>query len=175
MEHQIFSRLTTYRAHAFEIEKLRVHLPDGRQRDYDLVRHNDSVTIIPFDGRGNVWFVSQYRLGCECQMLELPAGVLADGEAAEQCAAREIREEIGMAAGKLTRLGSVYLAPGYSTENNHIFLAEELSEAPLRMDDDEFLKVLSLPVKKAYEMAFGGQIQDAKTLAALMLAHARLG
>ena len=108
-------------------------------------------------------------------MLELPAGVLADGEAAEQCAAREIREEIGMAAGKLTRLGSVYLAPGYSTENNYIFLAEELSEAPLRMDDDEFLKVLSLPVKKAYEMAFGGQIQDAKTLAALMLAHARLG
>jgi len=174
MPHQILSRKTVYQAHAFNIEKLHVHLPDGRERDYDLVSHNDSVTIIPIDADGNIWFVSQYRMGCECEMLELPAGVMGDEEEPESCAAREVREEIGLAAGKLSHLGSVYLAAGYSSENNHIFLAEDLSESPLDMDDDEFLQVEKITSEKAYEMAESGQIQDSKTLAALLLARKRI-
>jgi ADP-ribose pyrophosphatase len=169
MAHQILSHKTVYRAHAFEIEKLHVRLPDGRERDYDLVSHNDSVTIIPMDADGNLWFVIQYRMGCECELLELPAGVLNDGEEPESCAAREVREETGFAASKLTHLGSVYLAPGYSSEKNHIFLAENLTESPLDMDDDEFLKAQKIPAQKAYEMAETGQIQDSKTLAAMLL------
>ncbi|MBM3137953.1 MAG: NUDIX hydrolase [Chloroflexi bacterium] len=171
MPHQILSRETVYQAHAFDIERLHVCLPDGRERDYDLVRHNDSVTIVPLDADGNIWFVSQYRMGCECEMLELPAGVMHDSEEPGSCAAREVREEIGMAADKLTYLGSAYLAPGYSSENNHIFLAEDLSESPLDMDDDEFLQGLKIHAKKAYEMAETGQILDSKTLAALLLAR----
>jgi len=174
MAHQILSRKTVYKAHAFNIEKLHVHLPDGRERDYDLVSHNDSVTIIPIDADGNIWFVSQYRMGCECEMLELPAGVMGDEEEPESCAAREVREEIGLAAGKLSHLGSVYLAAGYSSENNHFFLAEDLSESPLDMDDDEFLQVEKITSEKAYEMAESGQIQDSKTLAALLLARKRI-
>lgn len=171
MAHHILSRETVYNAHAFNIEKLRVRLPDDREREYDLVSHNDSVTIIPFNEDGNIWFVSQYRMGCECEMLELPAGVMDDGEEPSLCAAREVREETGMASGKLTHLGSVYLAPGYSSENNHIFLAENLTESPLDMDDDEFLQAQKIPAEKAYEMAESGQIQDSKTLAALLLAR----
>lgn len=171
MAHQILSHKTVYKAHAFEIEKLHVRLPDGRERDYDLVSHNDSVTIIPFNEDGNIWFVTQYRLGCECELLELPAGVIHDGEDPESCAAREVREETGLAAGKLTHIGSVYLAPGYSSEKNHIFLAEDLSESPLDMDDDEFLQAEKIPAEKAYEMAENGRIQDSKTLAALLLAR----
>lgn len=174
MAHQILSRETVYKAHAFNIEKLHVQLPDGRERDYDLVSHNDSVTIIPIDGEGNIWFVSQFRMGCECEMLELPAGVMHDGEEPELCAAREVREETGFAAGKLSHLGSVYLAPGYSSENNHIFLAENLSESPLDMDDDEFLQSQKIPAKKVYEMAETGQIWDSKTLAALLFARMRI-
>jgi ADP-ribose pyrophosphatase len=171
MPHQILSREIVYQAFAFNIEKLHVQLPDNRKRDYDLVSHNDSVTIIPMDADGNIWFVSQYRMGCECEMLELPAGVMNDSEEPESCAAREVREEIGMAAGKLTYLGSVYLAPGYSSENNHIFLSEDLSESPLDMDDDEFLQAQMIQAVKAYEMAESGQIHDSKTLAALLLAR----
>lgn len=174
MAHQILSRKTVYKAYAFNIEKLHVHLPDGRERDYDLVSHNDSVTIIPFDDKGNILFVSQYRMGCECEMLELPAGVMGDGEEPESCAAREVREETGFAAGKLSHIGSVYLAPGYSSENNHIFLAEDLTESPLVMDDDEFLQTHKIPVNQAYEMAETGQIPDSKTLAALLLARKRI-
>jgi len=174
MTHHILSREVVYKAHAFNIEKLHVRLPDSCERDYDLVSHNDSVTIVPIDEDGSIWFVSQYRMGCECDMLELPAGVMHESEEPGSCAAREVREEIGMAAGKLTYLGSAYLAPGYSSENNHIFLAEDLSQAPLAMDDDEFLKVQKITAVKAYEMAESGQIRDSKTLAALLLARKQI-
>jgi ADP-ribose pyrophosphatase len=170
MTHQILSRDTVYKTHAFEIEKLHVRLPDGRMRDYDLVSHNDSVTILPLDDVGNIWFVSQFRMGSEREMLELPAGVMHDNEQPELCAAREVREETGMAAGRLTYLGAAYLAPGYSSEKNHIFLAENLSESPLEMDDDEFLHVRKMQILTAYEMAEYGEIQDSKSLAALLLA-----
>lgn len=171
MTHQILSRDTVYQTHAFEIEKLHVRLPDGRMRDYDLVSHNDSVTILPVDNEGNIWFVTQFRMGSEREMLELPAGVMHDNEQPELCAAREVREETGMAAGRIMYLGSAYLAPGYSSENNHIFLAEDLSESPLEMDDDEFLHIKKIPIPAAYEMAERGEIQDSKSLAALLLAR----
>lgn len=174
MEHQILSRKTVFQGHAFDVELVHLRLPDGRERDYDLVSHNDSVTIVPFDRDGSLWFVSQFRTGCECPMLELPAGVIDDGETPEDCAAREVREEIGMAAGKLTRLGSVYLAAGYSSEENHIFLAEDLLDSPLAMDEDEFLNVSCLPLSQVWEMAENGEFKDSKTLAALMLAKPRL-
>jgi ADP-ribose pyrophosphatase len=104
MTHAILSRKTVFNGHAFDVEKLQVQLPDGRERAYDLVSHKDSVTLLPLDSDGCVWFVSQFRMGCECHMLELPAGVMDDNETPEACAAREIREEIGMAAGSLRRV-----------------------------------------------------------------------
>ena len=171
MAHQILNRKTVFSTHAFKIEKLHVRLPNKSERDYDLVSHNDSVTIVPLDNEGNIWFVSQYRMGCECEMLELPAGVMNDGEDPETCAAREIREETGFAAGKLTYLGSAYLAPGYASENNHIFLAENLTSSPLDMDEDEFISAKKFSVKEAYEMAENGEIRDSKSLAALLLAR----
>ena len=107
-------------------------------------------------------------------LLELPAGTLDDDEAPEVCAAREIREETGMAAGKLVELGAFYLAPGYSTEYMHVFLATDLSEDPLEADDDEFLSVESVPLAEAIRMAERGEMPDAKSLAALLMARSHL-
>jgi ADP-ribose pyrophosphatase len=170
MDHAILSRRTVFNGHAFNVEQLQVRLPDGREREYDLVDHKDSVTLLPLDGDGQVWFVSQFRMGCERQMLELPAGVMDAGETPEVCAARELREETGMAAATLRKLGSVYLAAGYSKEINHIFLATGLSAAPLAMDEDEFLQVLRIPLAEVRRMAAAGELDDSKTLAALLLA-----
>jgi ADP-ribose pyrophosphatase len=104
-------------------------------------------------------------------LLELPAGTRHDQEPFEECAAREIREETGMEAGRLEKLGEFYLVPGYSTEYMAVFLATQLSENPLQADEDEFLQVEKISWKKAMEMAADGKIQDAKSLAALFLAR----
>ena len=170
----ILSRKTVFNGHAFYVENLQVRLPDGRERVYDLVNHNDSVTILPLDSDGSVWFVSQYRMGCECHMLELPAGVMDEGETPEAAAARELGEEVGMSAAKLQLLGSVYLAAGYSNEINHIYLATGLASAPLEMDDDEFLDKKRFAIKEIREMIEKGELIDSKTLAALLLARAYL-
>lgn len=174
MTHQILSKKTVYEGIAFNVESLQVRLPDERVRDYGLVRHCDSVTIIPIDDEGMVWFVTQFRMGSETILLELPAGVMDEGETPLDCALREVREETGMAAGKMEQLGSVYLAPGYSSELNHIFLATGLYHSPLDMDEDEFLQIEKIPLKEIQSLALNGKLQDSKSLAALYLAAGRL-
>jgi len=167
MNHKILARKRIFTGRAFDVEELEVALPDGRQRNYDLVDHVDSVTIIPIAKNGEILFVEQFRVGSDEKLLELPAGVMDDGENPEVCAAREVREETGMAAGKLTLLGAVYLAPGYSNELNHIFLAENLTEDPLDQDDDEFLSLKSVAFQETEKLTAEGKLKDSKTIAAL--------
>lgn len=155
---------------AFAIRRDHLKTPDGRETKFDIIEHGGSVVIIPVDENGNVLLVRQYRHATGGDLLELPAGTLDGDEDPKVCAAREIREETGMAAGKLTRLGDFYLAPGYSTEFMVVFLATELSHNPLEADADEFLSVESVPIAEAIQMAERGDMPDAKSLAALFLA-----
>lgn len=155
---------------AFTIRRDTMKTPDGRETKFDIVEHGGSVILIPLDSEGNILFVRQYRHAAGIEMLELPAGTRDGTEPFEACAAREIREETGMQAGKLAQIGSFYLAPGYSTEYMGVFLAEDLSENPLEADDDEFLSVEKIPVREAIQMAERGEIPDAKSLAAMLLA-----
>lgn len=171
MNFEILKRQTMYQGRAFAVQQVDLHLPDGRTTTYDLVHHNDSITLVPLDEKGNIWFVRQYRLGAAGLLLELPAGVLENGEPPENGARREIREEIGMAAGQMTLLGDFYLAPGYADEHMFIFLASQLSHDPLDADDDEFLELEAIPASKALQMARSGEFRDAKTIAALLLAE----
>lgn len=159
---------------AFAIRRDHLKTPDGRETTFDIIEHGGSVVLIPVDEQGNVLLVRQYRHATGQELLELPAGTLDDDEAPEVCAAREIREETGMAADELTKLGEFYLVPGYSTEFMVVFLATGLSYDPLEADADEFLSVESVPVAEAIKMAKRGEIPDAKSLAALFLAKPHL-
>ena len=160
-----------YQGKAFSVQRKQIHFPDDRLRYFDCVEHPGAVTLVPVDAAGRIVFVSQYRVGVEGNLLELPAGTLEKGEAPDFCAAREIREEIGMAAGNLQKIGAFYMAPGYSTEFLHIYLATNLYAAPLDGDEDEFIKIEALPVEQVYRMVKQGEIQDGKTLASLLLAQ----
>ncbi len=163
-----------YQGKTFKLRRDTVKMPNGRETKLDIVEHGGSVVMVPVDGDGNIIFVQQYRHPTKLDLLELPAGTRDGSEPPQTCAAREMREETGMAAGHLEELGAFYLAPGYSTEFMYVFLATDLTPNPLPPDSDEFLRVERLPVRRAMEWAEQGKIQDAKSLAALLLARSSL-
>jgi len=160
-----------FQGRAFKIRRDTLRTPDGHETKFDIVEHGGSVIIIPVDADGNILFVRQYRHAAGMDLLELPAGTRAGDEPHDVCAAREMREETGMEAGTLQRIGDFYLAPGYSTEFMAVFLATDLKPNPLEADADEFLEVQKIPIKEAFQMAERGEMPDAKSLAALLLAR----
>ena len=160
-----------YTGHVFDVSKVHIQLPDGREKDYDLVRHGDSVTILPIDDQGYIYFIRQHRIGADQALLELPAGVLDIDEEPTMCARREMREEIGFDAKNVQLLGGFYLAPGYADEYMTVFLATDLIESPLHPDADEFLEIETISASEVYRRALKGDFRDGKTLAALLLAQ----
>jgi ADP-ribose pyrophosphatase len=152
---------------AFSLEEIQISLPTGKLKVYDRINHRDSVTILPMDEKENIWFVRQYRVGSSSELLELPASMMEAGENPLACAQREIREEIGMAARTWKQLGSYFLAPGYCTENNYAFLAQDLYISPLSMDEDEFLAIERIPINEVLAMVKNCDLHDGKSLAAL--------
>ena len=170
MPFELIRSETLLQGRAFKIRRDYLKTPNGRETRLEIIEHGGSVVLIPIDDDGNLLFVRQYRHAVGKDLLELPAGTRDNDEAFEECAAREIREETGMQAGKLQKVGEFYLAPGYSSEFMVVFLATGLKDNPLDADDDEFLEVEKIPLKQAIQMAERGDIPDAKSLAALLLA-----
>jgi ADP-ribose pyrophosphatase len=170
MPFELIKSETILQGRAFKIRRDYLKTPNGRETRLEIIEHGGSVVLIPIDNDGNLLFVRQYRHAVGKDLLELPAGTRDNDEPFEECAAREIREETGMQAGKLQKVGEFYLAPGYSSEFMVVFLATGLKDNPLDADDDEFLQVEKFPLKHAIQMAERGDIPDAKSLAALLLA-----
>lgn len=170
MKFQLLHSETTYQGRAFDVRRDDLLTPDGKTVKYDIIEHVGSVILVPVDAAGQMYFVRQYRHAAQIDLLELPAGTLEPGEAPSLAAGREIREETGLASADLREIGSFYLAPGYSTELMHVFLARDLTHSPLAPDADEYLSVEKMPVSAALQLAESGQLLDAKTLAALLLA-----
>lgn len=171
MPFELLKSETLLKGRAFAIRRDWMKTPDGRETKFDIIEHGGSVVIVPLDSDGNLLFVRQYRHAAGQDLLELPAGTLEEGEDPALCAAREIREETGFAAEKLEKIGEFYLAPGYSTEFMFVYLAQDLTYDPLEADADEFLSVEKIPLAEAIQMAERGEMPDAKSLAALLLAR----
>jgi 8-oxo-dGTP pyrophosphatase MutT (NUDIX family) len=154
----------------FRVRRDTLKTPDGRETKLEIIEHGGSVVLVPVDSEGNILFVRQYRHATGKDILELPAGTRDREEPYEDCAAREIREETGMEAGKLQKVGEFYLAPGYSSEFMAVFLATDLKHNPLDADDDEFLQVEKVPVQDVAALFERGEVPDSKSLAAWLLA-----
>ncbi len=140
---------------------------DGKVVDKEVVEHRDSVGIVAVSG-SDVILVTQYRRAAGGVLLEIPAGKIEEGETPRHAAIREMAEEIGC-SGKLTPLLKWYLAPGYSTELMHVFVASNLRKikrGPL--DDDENIKIKKIKLNAAVKKCLNGEIRDSKTVAALL-------
>ncbi|HDU1465103.1 TPA: NUDIX hydrolase, partial [Staphylococcus pseudintermedius] len=165
-EEKTISKESIYKGKIIEVEKHKVSLPNNETAYREVVKHNGAVAICALTPDQQVILVKQYRKALEQELLEIPAGKLEPGEDRESAAMRELEEETGYKAKKLTLIGEVYGTPGFSNEKISVYFADNLVEGKVNLDEDEFVeKVLySLDdVKKAVEAR---TIEDAKTFIA---------
>jgi len=153
-----------------------VRFPDGTTGELEMVRHSGAAAVLPVlsDPKGAdpvILLIRQYRYAAGGNLLEVPAGRPAEpGEAWETCARRELEEETGLIADQLDYLTSILTTPGFTDERIHLFLATRLREGRQRLDADEFLEPVTLPLSEALEAIRDGAIQDAKTICTLLYA-----
>lgn len=171
MSYEVIQSKPIYQGRVFSVRQDQVRLPNGHVTQLDIVDHPGAVVLLPVDQDGRIWFIRQFRYSAGEVLLELPAGTMEAGETPENCALREIREETGMKAGQIRKIGEFFMAPGYSTEYLYLYLAQDLAPDPLQGDEDEVIQVEPVLISQAFDMAERGQVRDAKTLAALALAR----
>ena len=143
--------------------------------DLKVIRHPGAAAIVAMPDPETILLLHQYRHAVGGYIWEVPAGTMDGGETPEQCARRELAEETGFSARDVEKLAEIIPVPGYSDERVHLFLATGLEAARQRLDRDELIRVETVPMKGALDMIEEGRIQDAKTIASLMLAARRLG
>jgi ADP-ribose pyrophosphatase len=141
----------------------------------DVVHHPGSAVILPVFDDGTIALVRQYRHPAVRYLLELPAGTLNDKERPEAGAARELEEELGLVAGKMEKLSEFFISPGFCEEKMWLYLATDLTETQQRLEEDEMIEVVRLPIDRALQMITDGEIEDAKTIIGLMLAAPQIG
>src|SRR6266567_1191005 len=141
----------------------------------EVVHHPGSAVILPLFADGTIALVRQYRHPAVKYLLELPAGTLEDQERPEEGAARELEEELGLVAGRMEKLCEFFVSPGFCEEKMWLYLATELTETSQRLEDDELIEVVRLPISRALQMITEGEIEDAKTIIGLMLAAPQIG
>ena len=147
----------------------RVRLPSGGESEREYCRHIGAVCVIPLLSDGRVLMERQFRYAHGRVFFEIPAGKLdSPDEDPLSAALRELREETGAVAGKMTYLGRLDTTPALIDEKIHMYLAEELTLGERELDEDEFLSVEPTPLSALYEMVMSGEIADAKTQIAIL-------
>jgi len=151
-----------------DIRKDEVELPSGKTSTREWINHPGAACCIPILPDGKIALISQYRYPVQSEMIELPAGKLNKGEKPEACALRELEEEIGHRANKLTYLTHIHPAIGFANEVMWLYLAEELEKTDSKLDDDEFLKLVPTSLYDAIDMVWSREITDVKTIIGLL-------
>jgi ADP-ribose pyrophosphatase len=141
----------------------------------EIVVHKGSAVIIPVFKDGTVALVRQYRHAAGKYLLEICAGTLNAGEDPEVGAIRELEEEIGVKAANVEKLTEFYVSPGFLTEKMFVYLATELTETKQNLEEDELLTIERHSFPALFEMIRNGEIEDAKSIAGVILAGSRLG
>ena len=153
------------------IDHLTNELPNGHLAKREVARHIGASAVVPVDAQGNVWLVKQFRACIDRVLMEIPAGKLDKKDEDRLLAAkRELKEETGLTARSWTWLTDIFTTPGFSDERISLYLARDLDEGESHPDDDEFLNVAKLPLPEVVSAIQRGEITDAKTICAVMMA-----
>ncbi len=156
----------------FNVNRLRVELPDGRQALRDVVRHPGAVAVVALTDDGRICLVRQYRTSLARVTVEIPAGKLDPGEDPLACARRELKEETGMEASQMAFLTTIATSDGFTDELIHIYMATGLTFAASDPDADEFINVDLVPLNELIDAVLDGRIEDCKTVTGALICDA---
>jgi len=174
-------RISGRMVHEGRIVKLSVdtvRFPDGSTGELEMIRHPGAAAILPVVGSASeadpeVLLLRQYRYAAAGYLYEVPAGLpLGPDESWEDCARRELEEETGHRASRLTPLTRILTTPGFTDEVIHLYVAEGLTEGTTNLDEDEFMEVLRLRFSQVLDMVRTGEITDCKSVATVLYAAA---
>ncbi|MBH51097.1 MAG: ADP-ribose pyrophosphatase [Candidatus Marinimicrobia bacterium] len=148
-----------------------VKLPNGETSTREWVDHPGAVCVVPILPSGEICLIRQYRYGPKEEFIEIPAGKLDKEEKPLDCARRELSEEIGYVAKKLTFMTKIYPAIGFSNEIMWMYLGENLIKTERNLDQDEFLELAPVTIQQAFDWVKSGKIADVKTIIGILWVH----
>ncbi len=171
LKESMISTKQVYNGSFLDVRKDIVNLPDGNTSTREWINHPGAACIIPIMPDGKLALIKQYRYPVQSIMIELPAGKLDEGENPEVCAIRELEEEIGYLAEKLTFVTKIHPAIGFANEEMWIFLAEKLTKSQKSTDHDEFVELIPTSIEDAVKLVWNGNISDVKTIIGILWAE----
>jgi ADP-ribose pyrophosphatase len=166
-------RRVIYRGRKIDLALQAVVLGDGSRGMREVVLHRGAVALVPMVDAHHVCLVENQRYAVGKVLLEVPAGTIDPGETPEQTAVRELGEETGYRAGRVTKLREWFVSPGVLSERMFLFLCEDLQPGETRHQADERLRPVIVPWDEALRMVHDGRIEDAKTMLALTICDQR--
>lgn len=169
VEEKTISSERIYEGKILNLRKDKVHVRDNKTSYREIVEHNGGVALAAITQEGKMVMVRQYRKAAEKAVLEVPAGKIEIGEDHRLTAERELKEETGYSAEKIEFITSFYSSIGYSTEVIYLYLATGLTPGETDFDDNEAIEIIEYELAELKKMIFSGEIEDAKTLAAILL------
>ena len=167
MPYEIIKSETLFRGLLVEVRQDIIQLPNGKEAVREIVKHSPAAAVLPVDADGKLILVRQYRHTIKDMALEIPAGILEKGEDPAVGAARELEEEIGKKAGKLTFIFKFYPSIGFCEETLSVFIAEDLVSTCQNLDEDEFVTIERYTPEEVVKLISDGKIVDSKTIAAV--------
>ena len=161
-----------YNGRILDVQRWQVTCPNGSLASREIVVHKGAAAVVPVYEDGTTLLVRQHRVAVDRVTLEIPAGKLDHvGEDPLECAVRELEEETGLKAARMTLLTSLVTTPGFCTEKIGIYLAEGLTQGDTHPDEDEFLGLTRIALEDAIALVMRGEIRDSKTICGLMMAR----
>ena len=170
MEEKTSSSEIVFQGKLLDVRRDIVTFPNGANGIREWIKHPGAVCCIPILPNGNIALIKQYRYSVRKMMIELPAGKLDKNEAPEDCAIRELEEEIGYKANKITFLTNIHPAIGFADEKMWLYFAEDLEKTNQKLDSDELIEIIPTKLEDALEMVWNGEITDVKTIIGLIWA-----
>ena len=170
MEEKTNSSKVVFKGELLDVRKDEVTLPNGKIALREWIKHPGAICCVPILPDKKIGLIRQYRYALKKHMIEIPAGKLGLGENPENCAKRELEEEIGFKANKISFLTNIHPAIGFADEVMWLYLAENLIKTNTELDDDEFLELIPTKLDDALSMVWDGKITDMKTIIGLVWA-----